>query len=241
MQHLRLNPTQPRTLNQKLHTALENLKTAAQNWDGAETNAERADRYGDSAERDFRQAEFPARNASFDNARRDSSWDGRDLDRSFRSGGRAVDNSQFELRGAQSKLNKVEKTIDSEQVNLQDVAAELEAAKDERAVSVRKAIEELGMSDQSFDRVDREWRTADSATAFTGFDIRRAESDIQQIIFDRPGRDVSHYGFRVSSSLNSIQGDLRTMDFALSRSGAHGDKGESHLDAAIALLQQTVS
>ena len=241
MQHLRLNQNQPRTLNQRLNQALGNLKTAAQNWDSAETNAGRADSYGDSAERDFRRAEFPARNASFDNGRRDSSWDGRDLQRSFRSGGRAIDNSQFELRGAQSKLKKVDKTIEQEQVNLQELADELEAAKDERATAIRSAVAELGLSDQSFERVKREWRTADSATAFTGSDIRRAEFDIRQITYDRPGLDVSRYGFRVSNSIHSIQGDLRSMDFALSRSSSHGNKGESHLNSAIALLQETVS
>jgi hypothetical protein len=67
--------------------------------------------------------------------------------------------------------------------------------------------------------------------------VDRSNFDIQQIMWDRPGQDVSHYGFRVSSNLNSIQSDLRQIDSSLRRAASSGDQGEGHLDNAIRILE----
>ena len=231
----RLSSHQPQN---HLGTALASLKTAAQKWDQAENTATRVDRYVDSAESEFRQAEFPARRASFDNGRTDSSWDGRQLDRNFRSGERHLSNSKFDLRSADRSVDSLGGDIDNGQASLQALEKEYRETNDPRLASVQRALAEVNSSESSFSKVGSEWRRADSSLSFTSSAVNRSQFDIQQIIFDRPGQNVSHYGFRVSSNLNSIQSDLRQVDFDLRRAANSGDQGESHLDSAIRILEQ---
>lgn len=221
----------------KLSQAINTLKQAARDWDEAERSQGQVDRYLDSTEQNFRDAEYPARNASFDNAQRDSSWDGRELERHFRSGERNIDSSQFKLGDADRSLERTTNGIDSGQYTLEQLADEYRDAGDPRLDDIRSAQEALNSSEQSFGQVEWGWNSAGSSLRFTQSDVSQAQWDIREISSDRPGRDVSIYGSRVSSKINSIQGDLRMIETDMYRARSNGDSGEDLLDRAIAILE----
>lgn len=220
-----------------LNSALSSLRNAAQKWDQAENDIRQVDRYIDSADREFQSADFPARRASFDNANTDSSWEGRQLDRHFRSGDRSLDSSQWQMRSAKSNADGTGRDIDSGQSHLVQLEREYRENNDPRLNSVQRAMAELNSSESQYGRVESDWRRIDSSIGFTSNTVRRSDFDIQQIMWDRPGKDVSSYGFRVSSNLNSIQSDLRRLDSDLRRAGTNGDQAEGHLDNAIRILE----
>ena len=114
----------PRPNSDKLSQAISTLRQAAQSWDQAEADHNRADRYLRSAENDFRSAEWPARNASFDDGRRDSSFEGRQLENYFRSGERNIEGGQDGIRSADRNLSTTGSQIDSGQLTLDQLAQE---------------------------------------------------------------------------------------------------------------------
>lgn len=230
------------TINSKvssnnLSAALASLRNASSKWDQAENNMRQVDRYIGSADGEFRNADFPARRASFDNAATDSSWEGRQLDRHFRNGDRYLDNSQWDMRSAKREADGMGRDIDSGQSFLSSLESEYRQNNDPRLTQVQQAIAETNSSESQFGRVESDWRRVDSSISFTSSAVDRSNFDIQQIMWDRPGQDVSHYGFRVSSNLNSIQSDLRQIDSSLRRAASSGDQGEGHLDNAIRILE----
>lgn len=227
----------PKVSNNDLNAALASLRNAASKWDQAESNMRQVDRYVSSADSEFRNADFPARRASFDNANTDSSWEGRQLDRHFRTGDRHLDNSQWDLRSAKREADGMGRDIDSGQSFLSSLESEYRRNNDPRLSQVQQAIAETNSSESQFGRVQNDWRRVDSSLSFTSSAVDRSNFDIQQIMWDRPGQDVSHYGFRVSSNLNSIQSDLRQIDSNLRSAASSGDQGEGHLDNAIRILE----
>ena len=120
---------------------------------------------------------------------------------------------------------------------LSSLESEYRQNNDPRLTQVQQAIAETNSSESQFGRVESDWRRVDSSISFTSSAVDRSNFDIQQIMWDRPGQDVSHYGFRVSSNLNSIQSDLRQIDSSLRRAASSGDQGEGHLDNAIRILE----
>lgn len=223
--------------NSNLSSALRSLRSAAQNWDRAEQSSTQVDRFVRSAEQEFRSADYPARRASYDNANTDSSFEGRQLDRHFRSGDRHLKDSQSGLREAGSGLRRAGADIDQGQVSLADLEREYRQANDPRLASVQRALNEVNSSESSFSRVGREWDQASYTLQFTESAVSRNHFDIQEISFDRPGKDVSLYGYRVASALQTIQSDLRQVDSNTRRATTDGNQGEGHLDQAIAILE----
>ena len=217
--------------------ALASLRQAAQSWDQAEQSQTQADRFLSSAERDFQNAEFPARRASFDNGRKDSSFEGREIDRHFRSGDRNIDDGQYRLRHADQQLRQTGQNIDQGQNYLSQLEQEYRESGDERLASVQSAQRELLSSERSFGNVDNAWNSAHSDLRFTKSNIQRADFDIRQISWDRPGQDVSMYGSRVSNTIRTVQNDIRGAEWDMRRAGSEGNTGESHLDRAIAILE----
>ena len=213
------------------------MRSASNSWDQAEGKIQQVDRYISSADREFRSAEFPARRASYDNARTDSSWEGRTLDRHFRTADRNLDSSQWDLRGARRDADSTGRDIDTGQSHLGQLEKEYRDNNDPRLGSVQQAMAELNSSESKYGQVDSQWRRVDSSIGFASNSADRSDFDIRQIMWDRPGTDVSSYGFRVSSNINSIQSDLRRVDSELRRSAMTGDQAESHLDSAIRILE----
>lgn len=229
--------TSIRPASDNLSQAINTLRQAAQSWDQAEADHNTADRFLQRADDDFRNAEWPARNASFDDGRRDSSFEGRQLDNYFRSGERNIEGGQDGIRSADSNLQRTSQQIDSGQMTLDQLAQEYRQSGDARLADVQAAQQALISAEQSFAQVDNSWNSAQSALRFTDGEISRSQFDIREISFDRPGQDVSVYGRRVSNSINSIENDLRRSDSEMNRAGTNGTSGESSLDRAIAILQ----
>lgn len=240
MQITHKNP--PRPMSNNLQMALDALNRAAQDWDQAERKIDQVDRYVSTAEREFRSAEHPARQASWDNERTNSSGYGYRLDRHFRTGGNALDDSRFDLRSADRGLGLTGQGIDRGQVHLNSLAQEYRESGDTQSLAqVQSAQRELASSEQSFSQVGSSWRSVDSNLRFTSPKVRRSDFDISQIRRDRQGVNVSHYGRQVSNNIRSIQMDIRRVDSDLRRSSGNEDRGEQHLDNAIRLLQSLSS
>ena len=237
MQKLTHAKPKPQSFDLRIQQSLSKLKNSATKWDTVERDQRTSDQYLGSADRSFQRSEFPLRRASFDTPSRDSSWEGRDIDRAFRKGDRELGFSTNNLKRAQNGLQQLDGDLDRERANLTRLASEMERSGDSRAEQIKGAIASLNQSDTGFGQVTRSWKSAESAGRFTDSEIWRAQGDIRRIASDRPGLNVSGYARRVSRSLDSIQRDLRQMDGHLRRSQTPGKTAETSLDQAIATLQ----
>lgn len=222
----------------RLASYAQRLDTTAAKWNNVDSSLAVADRYLDSADRTFDQAWHPQRQASWDNERTDSSWHGRDLARAFRQGDQELNRSEHQVRLSQDGVIGMQSEIQVTDSELDGLIAEMRHANDARLAVVLQASEEIAKAQGSYNGVSGNLQRYDSSALWVDQATWQADAPIQQISFDRPGRNVSSFAHQVGNSLRTIDREIQGMDWALRDADRHGDQGQSLLREAAAKLQQ---
>lgn len=236
-----LNITQSDPFAQRLATYARELDRSADKWSTIDNNLVAADRFLASADRNFYQAWHPQRQASWDNERTDSSWHGRDLQRQFRYGDQEVERSEDQIRRGSYDLNSMSREVQQTDSGLDQLIAEMRQTNDPRLATVLQASQEIEAAQTNLNGVGASFGRFDSSRRWIDQAVWRADSPIQQISFDRPGLNVSHYAHQVGNSLRDIDRELQTMDWALSDANRQGDQGQSGLRGAAGKLMALVA
>lgn len=233
-----LNVTKSDPFAQRLAQYAQRLDQTASKWNNVDASIGTADRYLDSADRQFKEAWHPQRQASFDNERIDSSWHGRDLQRQFRQGDQEMNRSEHQVRTSHDQLVHMQSDIQITDSELDGLIAEMRYAGDARLPAVLQASDEVAKAQGSYNGVSGSLQRFDSGALWVDQATWQADAPIQQIAFDRPGRNVSGFAHQVGNSLRTIERELQGMDWALRDADRQGDHGHDLLRSAAAKLQQ---
>ena len=233
-----LKITQSDPFGQRLASYAQQLDSTSNKWNAIDSSITTADRYGDSADRQFDQAWHPQRQASFDNERTDSSWHGRDMQRQFRYGDQEIERSESEIRRSDFNLGDMKREIKQTDSGLDQLISEMRQANDARLAAVQQASDEIAKAEGNYNGVSGNFQRFGSSAGWVDQAVWRADSPIQQISFDRPGQNVSHYAHQVGNSLRDIERETQSMDWALRDADRQGDQGQSQLRSAAQTLMQ---
>ena len=224
----------------RIRAAVGSLNSAASTWRSADSQANYVESDVRSADSEFSTAEYAASRASNDDENNDASWDGRDLASSFRSGGRDLNSVEGGMGSARRELHSVGTGINRVGSDLDQLRKDLQQAKDARFQAVTDAMIKLSYSNDQALSVDAGWKSVSQSAGRASREAGNASYDIQQIVSDEPGKDVSSSGRAVENTVRSIQYKIDDMESALSNSTYSSSNGQRDLQQAIQFLQNTL-
>ncbi|MDQ7821210.1 MAG: hypothetical protein RDV48_00310 [Candidatus Eremiobacteraeota bacterium] len=200
--------------------ALSLLSDATSSMDWAKSGLNNAGYSVRNAESALRRADFSLRRVQMDNDKTDMSNEGFMLDMYFSdakretgSAGRGVndadsrvDRSNDSLASSYSKVERLERELQSEGPTYSSVLTHLRKAKNDIAQAQRGGKD----SDRDIHDTDRDVDRAES-------DLTWISSDIMTIKMDGPGKNVSHAGYSLASTSQRTGNDLNSAESTMRR------------------------
>lgn len=205
--------TSPRPQIEKLLADVGRLKNDVQSLE-----SDYRDCYMNSqdAGRNLQNADWPLRRAQQDNAKTDSSYEGRQAQNYLGQAERSLDNNERDLRQIDWDSDAAATKFDQAQRDLQQAIAD-SAAYPETLTSLQNARPHLDGADREHDDADNRARWAANNTQSANSELRWADNDVRQITYDRPGQDVSSYARSASSRVDRADWDVRDADTDLNQ------------------------
>lgn len=223
-----------------LRQLVADLGSVRTRYQAVESGWTAAERDFDDAGNELRWARFPLQRAERDNERTDVSWEGREIDRHFRGTGREIDSGNHDLRSASMDLDQIDRSVRDAQQRLQAVIGGLEPGGPALG-HLRQAAQHLDAAKSGFaassDDTDRALRDAQSVER----ELQFSQHLVQDIMFDRPGRDVSSSAWRLSSRRDTMEWNLSGAERDVRSARADGADGDRAASQAVDALNRAMA
>lgn len=233
---LALRSRQPANFSTRISNLSKKLRADSQQWDKISVNLKASARQVLFSDSDFGRAEDAAVQASHDTARTDSSWHGDRMEGGVQSGTRNLDWGDGLIRRSDKRLEKLKQRLSLSEQELNELLEDMAAAGDSRVPEVEAAVGSLEGSQRHFAAMKPEFkefrtgaRKVDRLAAWAG-------SDIEEVVADQPGYNVSRAARRALSRLREIGQEVDTLATNVASSRGQGSQGDQQLWATISHL-----
>lgn len=199
------------------------------------------DCYYDSQDvgRNLQSAEWPLRRAQSDNGQRDSSHEGRQADMYLSQAERSLQNNERDLSRMEMESNTAHRDFESLKQELNLSIQECSSHADAQA-TLQQARNTLEGAHNNHQQADSEASWADNKTRSAIRELDWADHNVRNIMYDRPGQDVSNDAYQASNRVNQAQWSVRDCDSNLSRATSYEDRSEQGLGQLEQQLRQAL-
>lgn len=235
-----LRVQQTGSFHQRISSLSKSLRGSSKKWQGMAVELKAGSRQVMFAKGDFKVAKDGAYWASHDNGRTDSSWHGSRIEGGFQDGARDLDWAESLVRRSDRKLDGLQDELALSDSDLDQLVRDMASAGDARLPLLEQAATKLNAAESSFGEMGPEFDEFRDGSRQVDRHVRWSRSDIEEVVRDRPGFNVSGAARRIQKQIQKIDGELDDLESGLHSSRQSGAQGEEYLIATISHLERAL-